>query len=283
MKITRLVPFRPLFGLLLLLATLKTAIAAPPTYSVAIVPQFSPQQILAEWQPILKRVGDEAGVTLEMRFPSSIPAFETAFLHGDPDFIFGNPYHMVMARRKQGYIPLVRDEKLLTGILVVARDGPYSTLKSIAGQRIAFPAPNAFGASLYMRALLLEKEQLHIEPVYVKTHGNVYRQVLVGDFAAGGGVNQTFADLPAAMRDKLKVLYETPGAAPHPLAAHPRVPEAVRKRITAAFLAQADDEPGRALLKEIRIPRPVAADYPRDYGPLEKLRLDKYLILEEKN
>ena len=46
------------------------------------------------------------------------------------------------------------------------------------------------------------------------------------------------------MRDKLQVLYETPGAAPHPFAAHPRVPEAVRKRVTAAFLKQASDGEG---------------------------------------
>lgn len=272
---------RPVLGLLLLLGSLETTVAAPTAYSVAIVPQFSAQQIHAEWQPLLKRVGDEAGVTLEMQFPSSIPAFESAFQRGEPDFIFGNPYHAVMARRKQGYIPLVRDAKPLTGILVVARDGPVSSLKGLSGHKIAFPAPNAFGASLYMRALLIEKEQLRIEPVYVKTHGNVYRQVLVGDFAAGGGVNQTFGDLPAAMRDKLQVLYETPGAASHPLAAHPRVPEGVRKRVTAAFLKQAGDEPGKALLKDVRIPNPVAADYARDYGPLEKLRLDKYLVLEE--
>ena len=47
---------RPVFGLVLLLATLKAAVAAPPTYSVAIVPQFSAQQIHAEWQPLLKRL-----------------------------------------------------------------------------------------------------------------------------------------------------------------------------------------------------------------------------------
>ena len=58
-------------------------------------------------------------------------------------------------------------------------------------------------------------------------------------------------------------------------------PEGVRKRVTAAFLKQAGDEPGKALLKDVRIPNPVAADYARDYGPLEKLRLDKYLVLEE--
>ena len=33
--------------------------------------------------------------------------------------------------------------------------------------------------------------------------------------------------------------------------------------------------------KVVRLPNPVAADYGRDYGPLEKLRLDKYLVLEE--
>lgn len=249
--------------------------------SIAIVPQYAAEQLRGEWQPLLERVGAAAGVRFVLRFYPSIPAFERGFLAGDTDFIYANPYHAVMAARAQGYVPLVRDAKPLTGILVVPAGSPARSPADLDGQAIAFPAPNAFGASLYMRALLAETAKIHFDARYVKTHMNVYRLTAIGEVAAGGGVNQTFNDLPPALRQDLRVLYETPGAAPHPLAAHPRVPPALRERVAAAVLALAADEAGRGLLAAVRMPQPVAADYTRDFAPLEALRLDAYVVLEE--
>ena len=221
-----LLPVLPLFA----------SAAEPPTYSISIVPQFSAQQLLEEWQPLLKRVGDEAGVRFNLRFYPTIPAFENGFLHGEADFVFVNPYHVVLARQKQGYVPLLHDRQPLTGILVVASGSPVKTLRDLDGKKIAFPAPNAFGASLYMRALLAEQAKIKIEPSYVNTHANVYRQVALGEVAAGGGVNQTFEDQPAELRARLRKIFETPAAAPHPLCAHPRVTAEVRRRVIACLL-----------------------------------------------
>jgi phosphonate transport system substrate-binding protein len=251
-----------------------------PAYTVAIVPQFGAEQLRNEWQPLLDRVGKAANVRLEMKHYASIPAFETGFLKGEADFIFANPYHAVLARAAQGYLPLVRDSELLTGLLVVPTKGGATTLKELDGKAIAFPAPNAFGASLYMRALLIQEAKIQFEPRYVRTHSNVYRQTALGDVAAGGGVNQTFNDLPLELRAQLRVLYETPGAAPHPFAAHPRVPADLRQRVTTAFLDLARDDAGRAMLKSVRMPHPVAASYATDYAPLERLQLERYLVLE---
>ena len=61
-------------------------------------------------------------------------------------------------------------------------------MQDLDGADIAFPAPNAFGASLYMRALLAEQEKININPIYVETHANVYRNVIFGRASAGGGV-----------------------------------------------------------------------------------------------
>ena len=254
---------------------------AADVHTIAIVPQFGASQLRAEWQPLLDRIAALFGVGFDMRFYATIPAFEAAFLRGETDFIFANPYHAVMARRAQGYVPLVRDRKPLTGILVVASTSPAQTLQDLAGGAIAFPAPNAFGASLYMRALLAEDAKIAFEARYVKTHTNVYRQVAMGDVAAGGGINLTLADIPPALRAQLRVLYETPGAAPHPLAAHPRVDAALRARIVDAVLALARDPAGLALLRAVRMSEPVAADYARDYAPLEDLKLDRYVVLEQ--
>lgn len=268
-----------LYRLLALLALAAAALVArAETYDLLVVPQFQATEIHRDWQPLVDRIRALSGVSLKLRHVRSIPEFETEFMRGTPDFVFMNPYHAVMARQAQGYVPLVRDGGRLTGILVVKKDGPVKSLAALSGKELAFPAPNAFGASLYMRALLQEEKGLQITPRYVKTHSNVFRAVLLGEVPAGGAVNSTLAQETEAIRDRLQVLYETPGVAPHPLAAHPRVPEAVRKAVADAVLKLASIPDGKILLAACQLPEPVVADYSRDYLPLERLNLNRYVV-----
>jgi phosphonate transport system substrate-binding protein len=250
-----------------------------PSYTVSVVPQFPATDIHRDWVPLLERVGRAVGASFKLQIATSIPRFEADLLAGAPDFVYLNPYHEVMAHRAQGYVPLVRERKPLTGILVVRRDDPIRSVRELDGKELAFPAPNAFGASLYMRALLAEREKIQITPVYVQTHSNVYRQVIRGKSAAGGGVNHTLEQERDELRNDLRVLMETPGVPPHPLAAHPRVPAKLQKALADALLALADDAAGQALLRGIEMPAPVRADYAHDYQPLEALRLDRYVVL----
>jgi phosphonate transport system substrate-binding protein len=186
-----------------------------------------------------------------------------------------------MAKRAQGYIPLVRDDaNLLTGILVVQRNSPIKSLQELNGKTLAFPSPNSFGASLYMRALLAEQEKIKIIPRYVKTHSNAYRHVILGEVAAGGGVNNTFKREPIEVQAELRVLYETPGVPSHPLVAHPRIPAATRELITQTLLDMSKEPAGQKILDEMQLPKPVKADYNRDYKAVEKLKLEKYVVIE---
>jgi len=263
-----------------------SALAQPATeaargLTVAVVPQFTALQIHKDWTPFLERVSRDSGVTLILKSYQSIPAFEADLLKGVPDLAFMNPYHEVMAKRAAGYLPLVRDSKSLTGILLVRRDSQVRALKDLAGGKLAFPSPNAFGASLYMRALLAEQERVKIEPIYVKTHSNVFRQVILGEAVAGGTVNGAFSREPAAVTEQVRVIFETPGVAPHPLAAHPRVAEAKRTAITTAILKLREDATVASLLKAVQMAEPVYADYDRDYRPLERLKLENYLVVEK--
>jgi len=253
--------------------------ADQPTYTVAVVPQFPAADIHRDWVPLLERLGKVVGASFKLQIHAGIPRFESDVLAGGPDFVYLNPYHQVMAARAQGYVPLVRERKPLTGILVVRRDDPIRSVQELAGKEVAFPAPNAFGASLWMRALLAEREKINISPVYVQTHSNVYRQVIRGKSAAGGGVNHTLEQEREEVRADLRVLLETPGAAPHPFSAHPRVPAAVQKAVADALMGLLADAPGQALLKGVEMPNLVRADYGRDYQPLEAYRLDKYVVL----
>jgi phosphonate transport system substrate-binding protein len=251
------------------------------SFTFAVVPQFTAAELHRDWQPLLQCLQEMTGIELKLRLSRSIPEFEQDFQRGIPDFAFVNPYHAVMAKRSQGYLPLVRDSKPLTGILVVRREDPLKTVRELDGRELAFPAPNAFGASLYLRALLAEEFKINVTPRYVKTHSNVYRHVIMGDAAAGGGVNNTLNHESAEVRGHLRVLYESPGVASHPVVAHARVPESVRKAVTEAILRLAADPASAALLATVQMSRPVVANYERDYRGLEKLKLERYVISAE--
>ena len=258
----------------------KAASKAQPL-TFAVVPQLPAALIYARWAPILQRVGNDTDLCFDLQIPPSVPAFETQLLKGKPDLAFANPYHAVMAHRERGYLPLLADgHRKAIGILVVKKNGPITKLSDLKGQTVDFPAPNAFAASLLIRAAL-SKMGIHISPNYAKTHSNVYRSVIIGDAVAGGGIKNILLNEPAEIQNQLSVIFETPAYMPHPIIANPKLVESIRSKFTAAFIAlKADPETAR-LLEAIQVTDPIRVDYKKDYAPLEKLGLEKYVVLEK--
>ena len=255
--------------------------AESPTYVFGVVPQFKPAQLQKEWIPILDRISRETGIKLKLSIPTSIPKFESELSKGTPDFAFMNPYEAVLGNKDNGYIPLVRDKKPLNGIVVVRKDSTYKKLSDLNGQIIGFPSPNAFGASLYIRAKLSEENPIKFTPKYLNNHNLVFKHVLLGHVAAGGTVNSALNDEEPEVRNQLTILYQTPDTAAHPIGAHPRVPEQVRKAVVNSLINMQQDIEGRAMLKEIRMPNLTDANFKNDYLPLEKLNIQKYLVQED--
>ena len=248
-------------------------------YTFDVVPQLTAAKIYTTWSPLLQRVGQDAKLCFELRVSATIPEFEQKLLKGEPEFVFLNPYHAVLAHQKKKYQPLLADsEDLLTGILVVRADSPIKHLEELKGKSITFPAPNAFAASLLIRAEMAKKK-IDITPVFVKTHSNVYRSVIGKDVIAGGGVNNTLDNEASEVRQQLRVLYETSAYTPHPVATHPSVPASVRERFLTAMLKLTQDEEGRKLLDGINLHKPQAVTYAKHYKPLESLQLEKFLVL----
>lgn len=248
-------------------------------WRLAVVPQLTAVEMQRNWSPVAEAL-ERAGVACELVIHNSIAGFEPEFLRGRADLVYLNPYHMVMARQAHGYAPLLRDARALEGVLVVRQDAPYAALADLHGQRISFPAPNALAASLYPRAVLEREHRLRYEPHFTLNHRNAIRQVLVGDSAAAGAIRTTLEMEAPEIRQSLRVIYVTPPLAAHPLAAHPRVPAAVRRRIVDTLLALARDPAQQPLLRAIQMPDPQAADYRRDYAPLTRLGIEQFVITE---
>lgn len=269
------------FALLLLIPLLyitTPAHADGKVYTVGVVPQFEARRIALIWQPILDEVSKRSGLKLELKASPNIPDFETQFSAGEFDFAYMNPYHAILANEKQGYTPLLRDNgRSLFGIIVVKKDSPIQSVKELDGKTVAFPAPNALGASLLPRAELDRKFNIKTNDIYVKSHSSVYLNVLLGKAAAGGGVQKTLSQQPEKIRDQLRILYKTNQVPPHPLSAHPRIDKSIQDRVTAAFLELGSSDEGKALLKKIPMKKIGGASI-KDYGPIRKLGLDEYYV-----
>jgi phosphonate transport system substrate-binding protein len=267
---------RPLALLVLLAAAaLPGGVAAAPGTAelvFGVVPQQSPSALAKGWIPILDYLGERAGVRLRFATASQIPVFEKRVAAGEYDVAYMNPYHYTVFHREPGYEAVAKEQdRRLRGILVVRKDGPIQSIEQLADERVAFPGPAAFAATLLPQGQLA-RLGLAIRPEYVSSHDSVYLSVARGLYPAGGGIPRTLENMDLQTRDQLRILWTTSDFTPHAIAVHPRVPAAVRARLVAAMLAMADDAQGAALLERIGFHGLVAARN-ADYDDIRDLAL----------
>jgi phosphonate transport system substrate-binding protein len=257
---------------------LPASTSADTTYSVGVVPQFDARHITTVWQPILKEVSRLSGVPLELDTSPGIPEFEKRFAEGAYDFAYMNPFHAILANQQQGYRPLLRDVgRSLHGIIVVKKNSEISTVDELDGKKVAFPAPNALGASLIPRAEFAKKFNIKIDEIYVKSHSSVYLNVLLGKAVAGGGVQKTLSQQPEEVRNQLRILYKTTGVPPHPITAHPRVGKEIEDRVIEAFIELGKSDDGINLLKKIPM-KSIGVSSMEDYEPVREMELEEFYV-----
>lgn len=268
---------RSVWAFLSLVLFLLPQITLAKSYTFGVVPQLPKEYTQKSWGPFIHQIKKLSGIDIKLLLFSSFKEFEVSFAQGEPDFVYLNPYHQLLAEKEQGYIPLIRDDSnRLTGILVVSKNSHIENIQQLNHTKVAFPSPLAFGASLYMRAALL-KQGVEVDPIYVKSHNNVYRSVVLGRAVAGGGVNSTFKAESEQIQNELKVIFKLPGVPSHPISAHPRVEKAVQQAFIDACLEMQKTPQGKSLLKAIHISVPIIADQKRDYQPLKALHLERII------
>jgi phosphonate transport system substrate-binding protein len=246
-------------------------------YSFSAAPQFSVQNMHQIWAPIINEISKQTGKKIELKLFDSIPKFESAMKAGEIDFAFVNPYIVTKLKKNMGYEPIIRDSKTLSGVLLVKNDSPIKNVKELEGKTIVFPTPTALAASLLLRAQLQEKEGIKFHSKYVNSHTNVYLHILTGKSAAGGSVNKALALEREDIKSGLRVLYKTVAVAPHPIVAHKRVPKEMLDSFKSAIVSLSLNTNFGGIMTRAQMSSPVEAVYERDYLPIDKLKLEKYL------
>lgn len=191
---------------------------------------------------------------------------------GEYDFVYLNPLMYLEAKKRAGYSALARDGTLAHGVLVVRRDGPR-LLAGLAGKAIAFPAPAAAGATIFVRRDLRHAGIQH-DLAYLGTHESVYRAVAAGQYAGGGGTLKTFQQSAPALRQELRVLHQTAPLMGHIVGVHPRVPATEVARVRQILLTLHAQDQTRDLLKPMGFRRliPVRAN---DFAGLQGIPYPK--------
>lgn len=258
--------------------TIEREAKSQKVLKIGIVPQYASKRILSIWAPIVEELEAITGYTIEIVGTSSIPNFEGELAKGVYDIAYCNPYHSVIANKEQGYEALLSDgSKKLFGVLVVRKDDNIKDMAELNGETIAFPAPNALGASLLMRTELKQLYNLDIQPLYVKTHTNVYLNVMEGTTRAGGGVMRTFNELNDEIKGKLQIFHTTQKVPSHPIVLHPRLDSYVKASIKSAFLKLGETEKGKAMLSKIPINK-IAETSQSEYDVLKNMGMEDFYV-----
>jgi len=248
---------------------------ADKVLTLGVVPQYDLAKIEATWNPLLKILKKSYGISFKLKHEKSIPAFEQALYKGSYDCAYMNPYHLLVANQKSDYVPVVKDSvKKLYGIVVVARNSYVNKVQQLDNKVVAFPAPNALGATLLVKAELSEKYKINVRPKYVKSHTSVYLNVILGGALAGGGVQKTFNQQPDRIKNKLKIIYTTQKVNAHPLACRMLLGQQTLEKIGNALIDLSVHRSDEKALKILPMKK-IGHSSLNDYVELKMLLKDK--------
>lgn len=245
---------------------------------LGVVPQQSPLKLQKVWQPIAMYLSEKTGEKITFKTEKSINQFEKVLYAGGYDFAYMNPYHYVVAHKKQAYSAKVRATKNIKGILVMKKGSSKKTIHA-DNARYLFPSPNAFAATLLTKYELVETFKVDPKVLekarYVNSHDSVYKATSRGIGDIGGGIVRTFNSLnDTQTKENLVIVHTTKAYPSHPFAFKPNLDEQVTKKIIEALLHM--PEP---LLKSLSIKGLKKIDH-AEYTSVENLAL-KLKIMRE--
>lgn len=239
-------------------------------YTFAVVPQGPPEVMHRNWLPFIDLLSRDTGLVLNLKVYEKMNDFEEDLKEGSVDFAYMNPVQEVMAWNARGYIPLVRSKNLISGCIFVRKDSGIKELNDLEGKEIALIGTKNV-CSIVIRH---DMRTLKVAPRFVGSSSNVYRNVELGETAAGGTLDIVFEKDASELDQAFHAIYTTEPLSPHPISVHPSVAADARRLLIEAVLKYSEGKDSQDLLKRIGMQAPVEADYDKDYKPLEQRLMD---------
>ncbi|OZA96627.1 MAG: hypothetical protein B7X52_04840 [Thiotrichales bacterium 34-46-19] len=233
-----------------LLGCLSFATAAQErVYTVGVANFQANLSMAAQLNPILKWVGQRAGVELVMKSGYNFDDMQRHLARGEYDFYIGFPSLQSMIRQSLSYKVIAALEGQAKSAIIVQYHSPYQKLSDLNGHEVAMGSRGIFMANVVPMSLLLD-EGVRVKPLAVGNQESLVTEFKLGKYQAVAVNLGAFKRIMGKNNHPYRVLWESPPLMNYPLAVRADVvPDDVVKRVQQAFIDMAQDAEGQAILE----------------------------------
>ena len=249
-----------------LLFIFATAACAQQVLRVTAIPDESPTELARKAGPLVKYLESQLGMKVEFTPVSDYAASVETLVAHKVDLAWFGGFTFVQASVRSGgkVIPIVqREEDERFRSVFITADPSIRTLADLKGKDVSFGAQSSTSGHLMPRSVLL---QAGIDPdkdfrrvAYSGAHDATIAAVAAGKVQAGAlnmSVWEKFVADKRVDTDRVRVFFTTPTFFDYNWSVSADMPEALRARLTQAFLALDKNTPqGREILELQRATR----------------------------
>ncbi|MBC7377683.1 MAG: putative selenate ABC transporter substrate-binding protein [Burkholderiaceae bacterium] len=231
----------------LLLVLSGWAAQAQTVFKVTAIPDESPTELARKAAPLVKYLEKTLGMKVEFTPVTDYAASVEALANKQVDLAWYGGFTFVQANVRSGgkAVPLVQreeDEKFRS--VFITSDAGIKTLADLKGHTFSFGSQSSTSGHLMPRSFLL---QANIDPdkdfkrvAYSGAHDATIAAVAAGKVDAGAlniSVWEKFVADGKVDASKVKVIFTTPGYFDYNWTVHADMPQALREKLTKAFLS----------------------------------------------
>jgi phosphonate transport system substrate-binding protein len=231
---------------------------AQNVFRITAIPDENPTELARKAAPLVKYLEEKLGMKVEFTPVTDYAASVEALVNKKVDMAWYGGFTFVQSYNRSGgkTVPLVQreeDEKFRS--VFITSDAAVKNLQDLKGKTVTFGSPSSTSGHLMPRSFLLDAK---INPdkdfknvAFSGAHDATIAAVASGKVDAGAlniSVWEKFVADKKVDTDKVKVIYTTPPYYDYNWTVHADMPQAMREKITKAFL---DLNNGSAEGKEI--------------------------------
>jgi ABC-type phosphate/phosphonate transport system substrate-binding protein len=235
---------------LCLLGCLSFASAAQErVYTVGVANFQANLSMAAQLNPILKWVGQRAGVELVMKSGYNFDDMQRHLARGEYDFYIGFPSLQSMIRQSLDYKVIAALEGQAISAIIVQFHSPYQTLADLNGHEVAMGSHGIFIANVVPMSVLLD-EGVKIKSTTIGNQESLVTEFKLGKYQAVAVNLGGFKRIMGKNNHPYRILWQSSPLMNYPLAVRAGVvPDDVVKRVQQAFIDMAQDAEGQVILE----------------------------------
>lgn len=239
-------------------------VADTSVVKLGILPRFSAAETAKMYQPLVARLSQALGKSVELDVPIDFPSFWRKVQAGEYVLVHYNQYHYLKSRKDSGYEPLICNEEFgrrtMAGAIFVRKDSEINSISDLKGRKIIFGGDKTAMAAYIAPVAILKEHGLlpgsGYEEAFAKNPPaaviNVGKRIF--DAAGAGdvviGVKAVAAEINVS---EIKILAKSDEFVQLVWAAHPRLALSERKLVQRVMAGLKDTEEGKEILKAAKV------------------------------